>query len=213
MTNAEDMGFVEGLKKFLNIKDSHQIQSIIESLGTDQLSELAHAVNIGDKAKVLAIYYASKEQKLPESVNRLNVGDLVYVMHDDKKVKARVKIPNGPGDTVGVMIGNKMKMKDRANISLTEDLGGVMGMTMLPGLARMQELAGLSPTSDSVTAEVVEDPELDDHMMCVMNALSALEEALPNVALKDAKIVRARLTTIMQSMNESAAPKARKLKD
>jgi len=209
MTDYNDIGFTTGCKKLLDINDQ-EVQELIEKLNVDQLTELANAVTTGDKRKALMIYYASQDQKMSESVNSLNVGDLVYIGNK----KGRVKIPNGPGDTVGVMIGKKMKMIDRENISLTE--AGVMGMTMLPGLARMQELAGLCPSgtddTGSVTAEVIEEPE-DDHMACVMNALSALEGALPNVTLKDVKVIRGRLNDILRTMNESSVPVGRKLKD
>jgi hypothetical protein len=213
-----DENFTEGLKKLLGIDDD-VVTALIEKASTENLNELAHAITTNNKRKALMIYYALKPRTLPESVNTLNVGDVV--VYDGRRV--RVQIPNGPSDTVGITIkvGDKVKMVRRQKIKLDrakldeESVSGVLGMTMLPGIARMQELAGLSNGEPSgVAVEVVDDPEYDDHMTCALNALEALEGALPEIPLKDLKIIRARISEITKLMYESApAPQARKLKD
>lgn len=213
MPEMIDAGFVDGLVKLVGIEEE-EAKALIDNLDIDQLNELAAAVANNDKRRALQVYYLVKDQKVAESVNNLNVGDIVYV----GKKKARVRIPNGPGDTVGVMRRNKLKMVKRNNISLSEDnnIAGVLGMTMLPGLARMQELAGLEATAEpTVNTEVLDDDEVEyeDHMAVAMNAISALRDALPEIALKDAKIIRKSLNDLLMSMNESAAPKGRKLKE
>lgn len=212
-----DENFTDGLKKLLGISDD-EVTALIENASTENLNELAHAVATNNKRKALMLYYALKPRKLPESVNTLNVGDVV--VYDGRRV--RVQIPNGPSDTVGITIkvGDKVKMVRRQKIKLDkaklaeESVSGVLGMTMLPGIARMQELAGLSPDESSVAIEVVDDPDYDDHMTCALNALEALEGALPEIPLKDLKIIRARINDISKLMYESApTPQARKLKD
>lgn len=215
-----DENFTDGLKKLLGISDD-EVTALIEKSSTENLNELAHAVATNNKRKALMLYYALKPRKLPESVNTLNVGDVV--VYDGRRV--RVQIPNGPSDTVGITIkvGDKVKMVRRQKIKLDkaklaeESVSGVLGMTMLPGIARMQELAGLSPSDESgVSVEVVDEPsEYDDHITCAMNALDALEGALPEIPLKDLKLIRARIDQVFRMIHENATPiqQGRKLKD
>jgi hypothetical protein len=214
--DPQDVHFVEGAKKLLSLDDD-QVDELISKLSIGQLNALASAVTNLDKRAALAIYYTVRNKTVAESVDHLNVGDIVYV--GDKKIKARVKIPSGPGNTIGVTIGkrSKLRMFNKGKISLEEN---VLGMTALPGISRMQELAGIfqdateTPEKPQVTSiEIGGQDDLDDHTTCAMNALEALEEALPNVCLRDAKLIRGRLQEILQMMNESTAPKQRKLKD
>jgi hypothetical protein len=226
MADLQDLSFTDGLKQLLGLDDD-AVNNLIEVANLTQLNDLANAVSTGDKRSALAIYYTLTPRKVPESVDNLNVGDVV--VYDGKKV--RVQIPNGPNDTIGITVTvgggpkivktqrNKLKMVKRKHVSL-ESLSeeqGVLGMTVMPGLARMQELAGLAPSEDQypeVQAEIVYDPEHGDHMQCALNAIEALEDALPEIPLKDIKVIRARLSEIMMMMNESApAPKARRLKE
>lgn len=53
-----------------------------------------------------------------------------------------VKIADGPGDTAGVLIDGEMQMVDKKSIKRVDET--VLGMTALPGLKRMQELAGIA---------------------------------------------------------------------
>jgi hypothetical protein len=66
-----------------------------------------------------------------------NVGDTVKTRDGHE---GNVKIPNGPRNTVGVMIGGKLKMQKRRNLKIEEH---VMGMTGVMDLSRMRELAGM----------------------------------------------------------------------
>jgi hypothetical protein len=121
-----------------------------------------------------------------------NVGDPVLT-RDGRK--GNVKIPNGPRNTVGVMIDGKLKMEKRRNLKIEEQ---VMGMTGVMDLSRMRELAGMGgmmtnagqPAASaadnamgslevpSVEIEVEHAPTIDA-AECPLQAVQATAEPLP----------------------------------
>lgn len=82
-----------------------------------------------------------------------NMGDDVRVEGDD----AIVKIPQGPKDTVGVQIDGQTVMVKKDQVKRVKTIEeGVVGVSPVAELRRMQELAGMSPSisvgSDSLAA-------------------------------------------------------------
>jgi hypothetical protein len=111
----------------------------------------------------------------------VNIGDAVKVgAKGEKKREGVVKVPHGPGGTKGVLIDGELEMvaddeinrakekkasdeKVEESIYSDDDLleEGIMGMTMLPSLERMQALAGIKNEAYTfATAE--EDTSEDD---------------------------------------------------
>lgn len=101
-----------------------------------------------------------KSTELGEESNEgltFNIGDTVAVDGEE----ATVKIPVAPGDTVGVMIHGELKMVDKKEIHKLDE--GVLGVSDMPGLKRMQELAGIpaaseAPPMDDMGADTLDAP-------------------------------------------------------
>jgi hypothetical protein len=89
----------------------------------------------------------AKTLKKSESGKRTD-NTATYAVGDEVAVnghEATIKTPKGPGGTVGVMINGETKMVDKKDVHALEE--GVMGMTGMKSLRRIQELAGLPPTA------------------------------------------------------------------
>ena len=75
-----------------------------------------------------------------------DTGDYVFESGDlvrYRDVDATVEIPNGPNNTIGIMIEGKMRMVNAGDITKIEE--GVMGMmTNLSPINRVMQLAGIS---------------------------------------------------------------------
>jgi len=146
-------------------------------------------------------------------------------------ISATVFKPNAPGKTIGVKIDGKSQMVNRDDVyMLKEDKlkEMVLGMTNMPDLGRMQQLAGIQAqpqTQTEVEVEQVrpsqndqpmmydreEEGEMNDMVHC-LSALDTLENALPNIRLADVKTIRARINGIVNKMNETLSPgRAKKL--
>ncbi len=118
----------------------------------------------------------------PVNEQHVALGDDVVVGKDGKNQrKGVVKVPNAPSDTVGVLIDGELEMVPEADVepdttagdetsgveeSSDEDCAddealneGIMGMTMMPSFARMQELAGIRSLSEDVPAFLKKDDE------------------------------------------------------
>ena len=80
----------------------------------------------------------------------------------------------------------------------------VLGMTNVPNLERMQQLAGIQPAEIAVQPQ--SSGELDTCAAAdqVMEMLDMVAAILPNVRLADLKAIRQRIVTLQTSMNESA---------
>jgi len=111
------------------------------------------------------------EDTAPDVV--FNIGDPVAVDGEE----ATVKVPSGPGDTVGVLINGELKMVDKKSVHPLNE--GVLGMTAMPGLKpsgdlqRIRELAGLP--ADSMDDPMAQPP------MTPPTEVDAPEVGLPGV--------------------------------
>lgn len=116
----------------------------------------------------------------PVNEQHVALGDDVVV--GDKKREGVVKVPSAPSDTVGVLIDGELEMVPADDVTVapkeasetdenmdesveSDDLllqEGILGMTMMPGFARMQELAGIrSNLAEDVPAFLKKDDEDD----------------------------------------------------
>jgi hypothetical protein len=141
-----------------------------------------------------------------EDLGMLSVGDNVIV--DDEE--GTVKIPNGPGKTVGVIMDGKLRMVDRNKVHRVDE--NVMGMTPMLNIARIRELAGIldvmpAPISGKTLLPGTIDfgDEVDSDTECdaaerVHEALECLEECLPLMTVAEFPKVRVRLEAIMGSL-------------
>lgn len=228
--DALDLDFKAALRDILGV-DEDDVVERIEELSTDDLLDLADAVTRDDHEKVERIFGAPRKDKEKRAVTTkqgerarkdsteqdesaethtaFSVGDKVTV--GDKK--GTVQVPNGPGNTVGVTIAGKLKMVDRDRVQRLDEM--VLGMTSLPDIARMRQLAGLPELSPEPS--VVEVPPADEtcpttetpEACCTAAhaAIDALCAALPGVTLADLKDIRKRLNDVQMKLNESAQPK------
>lgn len=186
--SSEDFSFVDSLIKMLNM-DKKEVESIIEKLNLDDLSNLVDATMNNDQDTAQKIISDNSTQDTikdnsasnasedneayEESMNNLimknnktakrsredysidetadsltlNIGDKVFV--DDEE--GTVKIPSAPGNTIGVMIDGELQMINKEKVHVKE---GVLGMTPMPGLQRMQELAGIKGNVPSSPSEI-----------------------------------------------------------
>jgi len=238
MTDPNDADFMDNLKKLLGM-DVKNIETLIPKLSSSVLIDLADAVTHNDKKTVLKLIKAGREEaaELEESMSEdwlnkkdeskkkilidseihYNVGDAVS--YDGKK--ATVKISNGPGSTVGIMIGGRLEMVERKDIKKINE--HVLGMSVIPDIKRMQELAGITSDSslnaDKKSVVEIEPIETEtEDMDCGNSAIAMLDkvaEMLPDLKLSEIKEIRKRLLNIQMQMNESFEEKpklGRKLK-
>jgi hypothetical protein len=97
-------------------------------------------VTLSNKAKNI-IYKHS--QKLTE-----------YVLYEDQLYE--VAIPNGPKETIGIKQNGKITMVGKNKVKRVDE--HVLGMTKMPAISRMMELAGISADSHENTAPEVALP-------------------------------------------------------
>lgn len=244
--DLDDTNFMDGMKTLLGLDDD-KVEKLLDELDSDSLVALADAVAKQDKTAVEAIIgsfenqlsslfgkqlKAKKEKSKKKPVKppknyEFAIGDDVAIKtkgkHDkDKFVSATVYKPKAPGNTVGVKIDGKSQIVDKDSVFMLKEMViGMTGMTNMPDLARMQQLAGIQ-TPPQVSAEVAQEPQ--DHPMTydqddsgddvskALCALDTLENVLPNIRLADVKAIRQRMTEITAKMNESLSPgRAQKL--
>lgn len=150
----------------------------------------------------------------------LAIGDRVRVGN----AKGIVHIPDGPGMTVGVLIGGKLRMLDRSKIVRESFVnGGVMGMVSTPDIARMQELAGIMVTQRSASpqpafpdsassVEITAVGNCDDAQDKAAAALADLEACLPQLKISEWPPIRKRLYSMIGALNERAEQAGRRRK-
>lgn len=154
-----------------------------------------------------------------------NIGAAVRIGDDQTDPSewqdAVVKVVRGPNDTVGVMIDGEITMVHKNEVHPIKE--GVLGMTAMPAIQRMQELAGIAPSPDASPVQVqrvgtVATPggvdiqalpvatsdDVDPALCQVMTCLDDVESALGDLKVKDAKNVRARLNAMVAKLNEAA---------
>ena len=232
----DNQGFVQKLKDMLGM-DEDRAKHLIDQLDSQAMTTLTDAMANDDKQQVEQI---AKQIDPDEEVNPLfrgdnledkarkkkhrrqvapnygfKYGDDVHVrVVDPETGKAKyedgtVFIPDGPDGTIGVKIQGKSRMVDRKRIRRLEE--GVLGMVGVPGLERMQQLAGIQPSSSEVTEitvpEQTAEQEQVDPCAAAQQAFQALDTVaavLPNVRLADLKVIRQRIVNLQTAMNESA---------
>jgi len=248
MADMNDGGFIERLGKLLGI-DREKAEEMLDKLDGDALLTLTDAVakNDASAAKRILAPHGMEEGDVPaaaeeasdedaevvkhgrrkkrsgdeepsDGIVEFGVGDAVEVNGDD----AIVKIPHGPGGTVGVLIGGKLKMIDRKKVRPVGDAlkldEMVLGMTGIPSIQRMQELAGIStasfeapetsPVQVAVGAAEPDNSEGGDAnspecaKAAVMACLDELERHMPNLRVADLKDVRKRIYDLTARLNE-----------
>ena len=224
--DEDDSAFLEGMKKLLDY-DEEKIDALLELLTAEETIDLADAITNQDKQRAEELIRTASLDETEEdartmvdpldkladqdaiSSNEYRIGDAVE--HDDDE--ATVRITNGPGNTVGIMINGKLRMVDRKEIKKIDE--NVMGMTMMPDIQRIRELSGIAASEHPVTAP--ESPlsfmstqfSDDDAVSTAMAAMETLECALPNIKLADLKMIRKRFNEIQMTMNEGVSTKSR----
>lgn len=227
-----DKNFLTQLENLLGV-DEKLDSEVIDQLGVDEMLDLVDAVNKGHKNAANRIISDANEKEDVENdnLNRLfkhsddededdeeisyseddylaSVGDQVAVKMGDKVVKGTVKYAYGPSDTVGVMVKGKLKMIKRDRVkALNENFGGVMGMSPMPSLSRMQKLAGVTivepePEIAPVSMEIVE-PTTKLTPSNIVDVLDQIEDCIGDLRVADMKPVRERLHRLIQKLNES----------
>ena len=232
-------GFVQKLKDMLGM-DEDRVQHLIDQLDSQSMTTLTDALANDDKEQVEQIAKQidpdeevnplfrgdNLEDKVRKKQHRRRVdanygfkyGDDVHVrVVDPETGKAKyedgtVFIPDGPDGTIGVKIQGKSRMVDRKRVRRLEE--GVLGMVGVPGLERMQQLAGIQPSNAGTEVTEITVPEQSnqqeqgDPCAAAQQALQALDvvaAVLPNVRLADLKVIRQRIVNLQTSMNESAS--------
>lgn len=242
--NVEDQTFMDGMHALLGM-EPEEVEKILDELDADSLMELTDAISTGNKEaaqKVLSkdedindLFFKSNQKKKKHPVKPPK--DYEFVYGDDVAIEeyndetgknefisATVYKPKAPGNTIGVKIEGKPKMVDRDRIYKLDEM--IMGMTGVPNLQRMQQLAGIAsspsdlpdemngnpaPIASPVEVEAMldepEEPSWNSGESCpvekVMTALDIVGQALPEIKLADLKAIRQRLTDLQTKMNES----------
>ncbi len=244
--SENDIDFMNSLKKILGI-DSQQATDLLLKLSVEQVIDLADAVTNHQEDDVREIagrtgvaLDANSDDQSDSSKNEENDShdseenvdadeEQVFSVGEKVRVNGKVgsvKIPHGPSNTVGIVIGGKLKIVDRGDVNRLHEK--VLGMSMLPGLRRMQELAGIMveepfqpvhTDADTQAKEVSSQHQPTEHSQQVpqehpeeetadpvaqaTDALDQLERALPDIRLADLKAIRQRFSLITNTMNES----------
>lgn len=199
------------------------IEERMDSLDIDQMLSLVDAVAGEDASRVREIIGDGVQENSDEDVPRLDrksrksknrhrveEGDYVASIGDAVSVDGKdaiVKIARGPSNTVGVMIDGELTMVNRSKVRpLTEQ---VLGMTMMPDLNRMRELAGIMSSEDSfvdaqsVPVETIEIPFDTDLKKAIDTAIDQIEALLPKLRVGDYKEVSQRIMKTLNVINEA----------
>jgi hypothetical protein len=238
-----DINFIDGMKNILGMEED-DVEKLIDSLDADTLLDLTNAISNSDKEaaeKIISrdedvndlFYKATKKKKKhpvkpPKDHQFMHGDDVAFITVDDdgKKIfrSATVSNPNGPGNTVVIKNKGKTRMVDRSKLYTLKE--GVLGMIGVPGLQRIQQLAGISePESSDVKTQAFPSLEKEswfsqnnnfEETECpvekIMCALDVVASALPEIKLADLKVVRQKIYDIQAKMNESLVDQGRKKK-
>jgi hypothetical protein len=228
--DLEDPNFMQGMQKLLGM-DDEAVEKLLDDIEADDLMALTDAIAKQDaetaKAiverslkEVNALFDKNKKSSKPKKTPTKPPKDHEFAYGDDVAIKttnedtgeddfvsATVYRPTAPGDTVGVKIEGKLKMVDRDEVYTLNEM--VLGMTGIPSIERMQQLAGIPGMAPPPPDTGVEVTQVEPHqgvegaVQRAMCALDELESALPDIRLADLKAVRARLNDMQTKMNES----------
>jgi hypothetical protein len=236
MANLEDMDFIKGMQTMLGIDEDKvndlierldadtmttladavannnkaMVKQIVASIDTDEdVNPLFRGDNIDDKVR------KKKHRRKVAANYQFNHGDDVHVRIIDPKTgrahyeDGTVYLPDGPDDTIGVKIQGKSKMVDRTKVRSLEESAldeAVLGMMGIPGLERMQQLAGIQLAAPAPAEEIAVQSSEPDPCSAAQQAMEALEVVaamLPNVRLADLKTIRQRIVALQSAMSES----------
>lgn len=141
---------IEAVKSIVGVTDEQDESTEKKEEKKDELRGLI--LRKDDAKKVKSKKHKLQKKELGEEDDTaavFSIGDEVLVDGEE----ATVKIPQAPGGTVGVMINGELKMVDKKTSNITKVDEGVLGMTAMPGLNRIKELAGMgrSPEPEDET--------------------------------------------------------------
>ncbi len=141
---------IEAVKSIVGVTDEGDESSEEKEEKKDELRGLI--LRKDDAKKVKSKKHKLQKKELGEEDDTavvFSIGDEVLVDGEE----ATVKVPQAPGGTVGVMINGELKMVDKKTSKITKVDEGVLGMTQMPGLNRIKELAGMgrSPEPEEET--------------------------------------------------------------
>jgi len=223
--------------------DEEMVSDLIERLEAADMTALTDALVNQDKTAaeqivasantdetVNPLFRGNLDHEQPKKKKRVRrveddyqykFGDDVQVTITDpetgkvRHVDGTVYLPDGPDDTIGVKVQGKSRMVKRSRLNKLEE--NVIGMTAMPELARMQQLAGLQPAgADVAPTEIAVSSESDttaDPCTAAEQAMAALDvvdSMLPNIRLADIKQIRQRIMTLQSQMNEGMIARPRK---
>ena len=160
----------EEIEKIIERLDVDELSNLIDACGKNDITKVKSIVGVTDEEDESAEKSEKKEnaedslrglvlrkddaKKIKSKKHKLQKKELgeeddtaaVFSLGDEVLVdgeEATVKIPQAPGGTVGVMINGELKMVDKKTSKITKVEEGVLGMTQMPGLTRIKELAGM----------------------------------------------------------------------
>lgn len=245
MASDTDTDFLDRMHALFGMDDK-QVEALLDKLNDTQLSDLTDAVANSDKKAARRIIDLTEPDE-EENVNALfrgkNLGakkkrrlkpsdgkETQYAFGDDVDIKFKdkngrirhktgtVSKTEGPENTDSVVVSIEGKDKVIPKDKVARLAEGVLGMTNMPELTRMQQLAGIQPQiqpqAQMIAVQEVPDEtanleaDQNDPLCQAMCALETLESVLPNIRLCDIKDVRARIVALQTMMNESVRREA-----
>jgi hypothetical protein len=247
MASDTDTDFLDRMHALFDMDEKH-VEALLDKLDDIQLSDLTDAVANSDKKaarRIIDLIEPDEEENVNALFRGKNLvskkkkrlkpsdgketqyafGDDVSVTFRDKNGRIRHKTgtvskTEGPQNTNSVVVSIEGKDKVIPKDKVARLAEGVLGMTNVPDLTRMQQLAGIQPQVQpeaqvqAIAVEEVpagstgEEVDQNDPLCQAMCALETLEGVLPNIRLCDIKDVRARIVALQTMMNESVRREA-----
>jgi hypothetical protein len=153
----------------------------------------------------------SRRAKHPLSHNELaNAGNPPLFEIGDKvlyeNIETTVKIPQGPHNSVGIMLNGHLTMvnEDKLNKLVTEGaMGGAMGSVIgMPAINRMMQLAGLDHTGSTIAEQsVVTEADSDDMINKMVQQAAMLPQYKGNEEAARLYTIGALLATIGKTVS------------
>lgn len=154
------------MRESMNLKSLMTGKKLPKEITFDQWSESGGTAGIyarGVKNGTIKVIVNIGESNVVNNETVVLGDDVLVGKKDDKKPREGiVKIPDGPGDTVGVLVDGELEIVPADEVKVVkEDVleEGVMGMTAMPSLARMQALAGIKPDDTAAGDQSVREDD------------------------------------------------------